>query len=99
MDDKNLIGFWHLDQVRPVNEECPEYAIATEPHLFVFADYSIWAHAYAIRLASGVDADTAIFVNGLAGNRALKIAATFEEFLVKYAAGDQRMLFPEIINN
>src|SRR5262249_42431947 len=51
MDDLHLIGFWHLDQVRPMSEECPEYVTADETRLFMFADYSIWGAGYAIRLA------------------------------------------------
>ena len=91
MDDEYLIGFWHLEHVRPMKEECPEFVTTEEPNLFIFADYSIWAHGYAIRLASAEDAETAIFLIG--GNRPLRIARTFEEFLQKYAAGDEGMLF------
>src|SRR5258705_7597114 len=64
MDDENLIGFWHLDEVRPLDEECPEYKTAEEPNLFIFADHCIWAHAYAMRLASGVNGQTTIFLIG-----------------------------------
>jgi len=65
MDDENLIGFWHIDQVRPLAEECPEYATGEEPNLFVFADYSIWAHAYALRLIKGQDSATPILLIGV----------------------------------
>lgn len=94
MDDENLIGFWHLDEVRPLDEECPDYTTPEEPNLFIFADHCIWAHAYAMRLASGPNIETAIFLIGLA--QPLKIAGTFEEFLRRYAAGDQSVLFPRI---
>lgn len=90
MDDEYLIGFWHLEQVPPMKEECPQFVTAQEPNLFIFADYSIWAHGYAIRLGP-TDAETAIFLIG--GTRPLRIARTFEEFLQKYAAGDEGMLF------
>ena len=91
MDDECLLGFWHLDQVRPVKEECPKYATADEPNLFMFADYSIWALGYAIRLAPANDAATAIFLLG--GNKPVKLAPTLEEFLNRYAVGDQTVLF------
>jgi hypothetical protein len=66
MDDEHLIGFWHLDQAQPMKEECPQYVTDDEPHLFMFADYSIWAAGWAMRLATADDAKTAIF---LAANR------------------------------
>ena len=91
MDDEHLIGFWHLDQIRPMKEECPEYVTAEEPNLFIFADHSIWAHAYAVRLVTGSNGESAIFLIG--GHTPLQIAPTFEEFLRRYAIGDQSMLF------
>jgi SMI1/KNR4 family protein SUKH-1 len=94
MDDENLVGFWHIDQVRPLAEECPEYATGDEPNLFVFADYSIWAHAYAMRLTKGQDSATPVLLIG--GNRALQIAPTFEDFFRRYVAHDESMLFPRI---
>jgi hypothetical protein len=66
MDDGDLIGFWHIDQVRPLSEERLEYKMDGDSNLFVFADWSIWAHAYAIRLSSEQDDATAVFLIGLA---------------------------------
>jgi hypothetical protein len=94
MDDENLIGFWHLDQVRPMKEECPTYIIADGPNLFIFADYSIWALGYAMRLVMEDEDETPIFLIG-GGDRPLQIARTFEEFLRRYAVRDQGMLFGE----
>jgi len=91
MDDANLIGFWHLDQVRPMKEDCPQYVTADEPDLFMFADYSIWAIGYAVRLATADDAATAVFLIG--GDKPLELAETFEEFLRRYSVGDQSVLF------
>lgn len=85
MDDERLIGFWRLDQVRPMKEEFPEYSTAEEANLFIFADYSIWVAAYAIRLTSGGDGESAVFL--IFSDEPYQIAATFEEFLRRYAIG------------
>ena len=52
--DDGLIRFWTLEEVIPVSEGAPQYSdrdyVENPETLFLFADYSIWAHAYAIRL-------------------------------------------------
>jgi hypothetical protein len=95
MDDENLTGFWHIDEVRRVNEECPQFA-ATEQDaaLFVFADHSIWAHAYALRLKDGENSQTSVYFLGT--GVPMQIAPTFDDFLSRYAANDQDLLFPRI---
>jgi SMI1 / KNR4 family (SUKH-1) len=92
MEDGHFVGFWHLDQVRPIEEECPEYATGGEPNLFIFADYSIWALGYAVRLSMA--AATAVFLVGGSAGELIRLAPDFEEFLRKYAAGDETVLFP-----
>ncbi len=52
--DDGLIRFWMLEEVEPLPQGAPEYSdtryIQNPESLFLFADYSIWSHAYAIRL-------------------------------------------------
>src|SRR5436190_1037418 len=45
--DEHLIRFWPLAEIRPVEGETDSPA---DPDYFVFADYSISAHEYGIRL-------------------------------------------------
>jgi hypothetical protein len=53
--DNALIRFWSLKEVKPVPEEAPAYSdplyIENAESLYLFADYCIWSHAYAIRLS------------------------------------------------
>src|ERR1043165_9572072 len=48
ISDDAFISFWSLNEVKPIPEEAPEFAhlsyIEEAESLFVFADYSIWAH-------------------------------------------------------
>jgi hypothetical protein len=64
MDDGRLVGFWDIDEIRPLNEECPELATLADDDFFVFADYSIWALGYAVRFGTGQDYETAVFLIG-----------------------------------
>ena len=52
--DDGMIRFWMLEEVKPLPEGSPDYSdsryIKNPESFFLFADYSIWAHAYAIRL-------------------------------------------------
>ena len=52
--DDGMTRFWMLEEVTPLPKGAPEYAardyVENPETLFLFADYSIWAHAYAIRL-------------------------------------------------
>lgn len=66
--DDEVIRFWRLDEVKPFTAESPQMAtpdyIDNPESLFVFADYSIWAHAYAIRLAEHKLDSNEIFIIG-----------------------------------
>lgn len=54
--DDGMIRFWMLEEIKPLPQGAPEYSdssyVKNPESLFLFADYSIWAHAYAIRLGS-----------------------------------------------
>lgn len=66
--DNALIRFWPLNEVKPIPEEAPDYDdpsyIQDPQSLFFFADYSIWSHAYAIRLSSSSEASNPVIVIG-----------------------------------
>ncbi|HKB65781.1 MAG TPA: SMI1/KNR4 family protein [Pyrinomonadaceae bacterium] len=52
--DDGMIRFWMLEEIEPLPQSAPQYSDGTyvqNPEtLFLFADYSLWAHAYAIHL-------------------------------------------------
>ena len=83
--DEHLIRFWPLAEIRPA-------AAVTNPTVyadyFVFADYSISAHEYGIRLLIPPRPDVAL----IGGPNLQTIAPTFEKFLTVYLS-DPRSLF------
>jgi len=85
---RDLVRFWSLEELRPLSKEAPQLVDRDDPaagkSLFVFADYSIWAFAYAIRLGS-VPEDNEVFV--ISGTSPDKIADSFSEFVDLYLAG------------
>lgn len=48
--DGNEIRFWPLTEIRPACDELPEIARHAYGDYFIFADYSICAHMYAVNL-------------------------------------------------
>ena len=82
MEDEDLISFWHLDQVQTLEGG----------HLFVFADWSIDAHSWAVRLTGDATAPAPIVITY---EPPQQIAGTFEEFLDAYLRRERWALFPE----
>ena|SRR5437879_3553904 len=71
--DEHLIRFWPLVEIRPAApRDAPDY--------FVFADWSISAHEYAIRLSTLAPSDVAL----IGGPKPRSIAPTFATFLTVY---------------
>ena len=83
-----FMSFWNLDQVRSVAEELE---CIDGRDLFVFADHSLWAHAYAIRLSMSPHVGGEVYLVG--GRNPLRVAASFDAFLRGYLANDLAMLF------
>lgn len=81
--DQHLIRFWPLPEIRPV-EDVPGYV-----DYFVFADYSISAHEYAVQCGRSNRSDVVLV--GAATPRT--VAATFSEFVARYL-DDVDALFP-----
>jgi hypothetical protein len=86
--DQLGVRFWSLDELRPVVEELPATDGHTFKGYFVFGDYSMWAHGYAVRLDR--IANDVIIVGG---QNPIPIAPSFREFLQLYLAQPDR-LFP-----
>jgi hypothetical protein len=92
--DDALIRFWSLNEVKPIPAEAPEFArpsyIREAESLFVFADYSIWAHAYAIRLSSSTENANPIVVIG--GEKPIKVFDSFSDLVSSYLIDPDRLL-------
>ena len=93
-----------MSQVGPVPEKLagcrgiPDYggivsALPEADSYFVFADHSIWVHVYAIRLSADPDSRTPV-VWIADGRTWAPLAASFGEFLERYAADPWSVLAP-----
>ena len=80
MTDNEVITFLGLDEMKPLSEYwSPDVADAN--NYFVFADYSLAAHVYAIRLSSdSSDSNDVVVVY----DRPKKVARSFSEFVIGY---------------
>jgi hypothetical protein len=92
MEDEDLISFWHLDQIRSLSELQPSGAIRDGDRLFVFADWSIDAHAWAVRLSSDAAAEAPIMI---VYRQPQQVASSFEDFLSQYLLRSKSVLFPQ----
>jgi SMI1 / KNR4 family (SUKH-1) len=92
MEDDDLISFWHLDQIRPFNQMYPTEAIPDGDRLFVFADWSIDAHAWAVRLSRDAAAETPVMITY---DPIQDVARSFDDFLSGYLERSKWALFPE----
>lgn len=93
MADADEISFWHLDEVRSLAEERPDDETPDAGRFFVFADYLIWSHAWAVHLSDDVSAPTPVVITYYQGQQ---VAGSFEEFLPRYIARDYGVLFPNV---
>lgn len=94
LGDDALIRFWSLDEVKPITDGPPEFSdpsyIEEAESLFLFADYCIWSHAYAIRLSSDSDAPNPVLVIG--GEKPERISDSFSELVSSYLRDPDRLL-------
>jgi hypothetical protein len=85
LDPSTLFRFWSLDEVisvttcfddrpRPIGDDPSSY--------YVFADYSVWVCAYAIRLLKEPRGGNPVVIVG--GDTLVAVAGSFAEFLEKY---------------
>lgn len=98
--DDALIRFWSLSEVKPIPEEAPDYSdpsyIEGAETLFLFADYCIWSHAYAIRLSSNSENPSPIIVIG--GETPIRIFESFSELVSNYLT-DADLLLSNIMES
>jgi hypothetical protein len=98
MDDPDLLGFWHLDQVHTFAEEntASSDQDSGARHTFAFADYSIWCFGFGIRLSSDRTAATPIVCD--VSSPPQKVADSFAEFISRYLQGDEDVIYPNPSN-
>ena len=92
MTDNEVITFLGLDEVKPLSEYwSPDVADADS--YFVFADYSLSAHVYAIRLLndSGHGNPVVVVYDG----KPVEVAGSFSEFVGGYLENNNGVLFPD----
>jgi hypothetical protein len=86
-DPDNQLRFWSLEELALVSSCAPELASPRYERHLVFADYSVWSHAYAVSLDSGevvvVGDEQPVFVTG-----------SVESFLAMYVS-NAPALFPQ----
>jgi hypothetical protein len=74
--DRDAIRFWPLDEIEPADRILADERLSGQ---FVFADYSLWAHGYAIDLSAKRGP-----VSIVGGAEPLPIAESFDAFLGAY---------------
>ena len=77
MDAECHIRFWPLEEVKPLQDEVDAPWAAQYPGYYLFADYLLWSHGYAIDL-SPTGQGTIVRVGG---ERPHVVASSFAEFL------------------
>lgn len=94
VSDDALIRFWSLNEVKPIPEEAPDFSdpsyIQEAETLFLFADYCIWSHAYAIRLSSDSESPSPIIVIG--GETPVRMFESFSDLVSNYLCDPDRLL-------
>jgi hypothetical protein len=99
--DQHGIRFWPLANVRQATSELETLDPAAFAGLFVFADFMLWSHAYAIRIGSQGGSEVALVADqGTSQGSPAKITApipiapSFGEFLFLYLR-EPESLFPK----
>jgi cell wall assembly regulator SMI1 len=90
MTDDEVITFLGLDEMKPLSEYWSP-KVADSDSYFVFADYSLAAHVYAIRLgASGLRNEVVVVYD-----QTVEVAKSFSEFVAGYLENNHAVLIPE----
>lgn len=89
--DENVIEFLSLAEVVPLSQAWSRKPEANS--YFIFADYSISCHVYAIRLTEDLTLGNPVFI--AYDENPQQIADSFSEFVQGYLADDYGILFPQ----
>ncbi|HEU4386565.1 MAG TPA: SMI1/KNR4 family protein [Blastocatellia bacterium] len=102
--DDEMISFWPLHCVKSVPEALtpfagiPDYSrianrLRDASSYFVFADFLIWSHVYAIRLGTrGSDKNNILWI---CGSKYYSVAESFSDFLQMYLDNPESIVFPK----
>ena len=85
------IGFWRLADVVSIDEEAPHASVPDARQCFAIADYLICSHLYAVALSADPAAAARVLFVWREGFAVL--ASSFEEFITRYIAGDEAILY------
>jgi SMI1 / KNR4 family (SUKH-1) len=88
--DDDMLSFLPLDEIEPVSKDWSSKPEAIS--YFIFVDYSISAHVYAIRLTDDPSLNNPVFI--VYDENPIQIANSFSEFAEAYLNNDYRILFP-----
>ena len=90
---RDFFTFWPLGEVKLVSEELVD-PIHTDrfdyPDCYLFADYLLWCWAYAIHLTGDAETSGPVYLVG--GETPVVVAATFLEFMQKYAVDPDSLI-------
>ena len=89
--DSDMTTFFSLEEIERLNASAWGIGTPAESY-FVFADWSISAHVYAIRLSKDCAASGAVVV---VYDSLVKVADSFAEFMQAYLEDNKAVLFPE----
>jgi len=89
--DENVIYFLPLEEVVSLSEAWSRKPEASS--YFIFADYSISCHVYAICLTNSLTLGNPVFI--AYDETPKQIAGSFTEFVRGYLADDYGILFPQ----
>ena len=88
--DNDMITFFSLEEIKPL--KATDWGIAARAEsYFVFADWSISAHVYALRLSKDCTASGPVVV---VYDALVKVADSFTEFMRAYLEDNKVVLFP-----
>jgi SMI1/KNR4 family protein SUKH-1 len=93
MDGDELISFWRLDELVTLASE-GVIGLKNAEDWFVLADYSIWAHCYAIRLSPDRNAETPVAISY--NPPTFQVTPTMPEFIDAYLRHDYSVLFASL---
>ena len=92
--DENLFTFLPLAEVTLLDESWSSGTFDAKSY-FVFIDYCISAHLYAIRLTNDLSLGNPVVTTYVKpGENPIQIAGSFSEFVQGYLADDYSVLFP-----
>ena len=92
MTDNHVITFLSLDEMKSLSEAWSPEVDNDAASYYVFADYSLNAHVYAIRLSSNSQQDNPVVV--AYEDYLVKVANSFSGFVQKYLEKDDAVLAP-----